>query len=116
MHADAFIKQLGTATEESILRLQTSLNECFPYALGIFEPSEFEEDLIADGIFTGEAKLQEKWLESIFLTIEKTELTLPEVSEVKPVFVVRRGIHTEHLQPMLDEMSEVINLDPTAEW
>ena len=28
----------------------------------------------------------------------------------------RHGQHTEHLQPLLDEMAEVFRLDPTAEW
>ncbi len=28
----------------------------------------------------------------------------------------RKGQHTEHLQPLLDEMSEVFRIDPAAEW
>ena len=116
MHADAFIKQLGTATEESILRLQSSLVEVFPYALGIFEKSEFEDDIISGGIFAGEEVLRTQWLETVFTTISKTELTLPEIEDVEPVFGGRKGVHTEHLQPLLNEMSEVINIDPTAEW
>jgi ring-1,2-phenylacetyl-CoA epoxidase subunit PaaC len=28
----------------------------------------------------------------------------------------RYGYHTEYLQPLLDEMTEVYRLDPTAEW
>ncbi|MFT6217038.1 MAG: ring-1,2-phenylacetyl-CoA epoxidase subunit PaaC, partial [Roseivirga sp.] len=28
----------------------------------------------------------------------------------------RYGHHTDHLQPMLNEMSEVFNEDPTADW
>jgi ring-1,2-phenylacetyl-CoA epoxidase subunit PaaC len=116
MHADAFIKQLGTANEESILRLQSSLNKCFPFALGIFEKSEFESELIDEKIFAGEAELRERWLHSVFMTIEKTELTMPDVEDVKPVLGGRKGIHTEHLQPLLIEMAEVINIDPNAEW
>jgi len=116
MHADTFIKQLGNANEESIDRLQTSLNECFPYALGIFEPSPYEEALIENGIFSGEVSLQSKWIETIFNTISKTQLVLPEIDNVKPVLGGRKGQHTKHLQPLLDEMSEVINIDPTAEW
>src|SRR5690349_13014664 len=37
LHANTWIKQLGGATEESISRLQDSLNKCIPYALGMFE-------------------------------------------------------------------------------
>jgi ring-1,2-phenylacetyl-CoA epoxidase subunit PaaC len=28
----------------------------------------------------------------------------------------RTGKHSEHLQPLLDEMSEVFRMDPGAEW
>jgi len=41
MHANTWIKQLGSATEESISRLQSSLETAMPYALGIFEESPF---------------------------------------------------------------------------
>jgi len=116
MHADAFIKQLGSATEESILRLQTSLNEALPYALGIFEPSDLEMDIINDGIFAGEEALKERWIETVFTTISKTELNLADIDSITPIYGGRRGIHTEHLQPLLNEMTEVLNLDPSAEW
>jgi ring-1,2-phenylacetyl-CoA epoxidase subunit PaaC len=34
----------------------------------------------------------------------------------EPVYGGRCGYHTEHLQPLLTEMSEVFAEDPTAEW
>ncbi len=116
MHADTWIKQLGSATEESIGRLQDSLNTLMPYALGIFEESEFEDELIAEQVFSGEKKLQSLWLEKIADILEKTQLQMPNIDDQSPVFGGRKGIHTKHLQPLLDEMSEVFKIDPTAEW
>lgn len=116
MHANTFIKRLGTATGESIARLQKSLDEAFPYALGIFEPSEFEQVLIDEKIFSGEKVLKERWQENIEKIIAQTQLTLPDISTTKPVFGGRKGKHTEHLQPLLDEMAEVFRIDPSAEW
>lgn len=114
MHANTWIKQLGTATEESIGRLQTSLDELWPYALGMFEPSEYENDIIADGIFDGEETLKEKWLERVVEILNQTQLVRPESIVAK--LGGRKGEHTKHLQPLLDEMSEVFKIDPTAEW
>lgn len=114
MHANTWIKQLGTATEESIARLQQSLNELYPYALGIFEVSEYEVDIINDGLFEGEEALKAKWLDRVNEIIGQTHLELP--TDAAPVFGGRKGEHTEHLQPLLDEMSEVFKIDPTAEW
>src|SRR5690349_5570214 len=65
LHANTWIKQLGSATAESITRLQLSLHAAMPYALGMFEPSPYEEALMAEGIFAGEATLKEKWMEKI---------------------------------------------------
>ena len=115
MHADIWIKQLGAATEESITRLQQSLDMAFPYALGIFEPSAHEQALIDEGIFKGEAALASEWATKVVSIISKTELTMPTLDQT-PVFGGRKGEHTEHLQPLLDEMSEVFKIDPAADW
>ena len=48
LHANTWIKQLGSATDESISRLQRSLQIALPYALGLFERSPFEDDLIQE--------------------------------------------------------------------
>jgi ring-1,2-phenylacetyl-CoA epoxidase subunit PaaC len=116
MHANSIIKQLGNATEESISRLQGSLDEALPYALGIFEASPWEEALKQEDIFGGEAALQAKWEESISKILAQTALQLPDLATLTPVYGGRQGQHTEHLQPLLDEMAEVFRVDPTAEW
>lgn len=116
LHANTWIKQLGSATEESISRLQKSLEVALPYALGIFEPSPYEKDLIEEKIFTGEASLKEKWIAKVESIINQTQLHLPDWKTITPVYGGREGKHSEHLQPLLDEMSEVFRIDPTAEW
>lgn len=116
MHADSFIKKLGTATDESINRMQSAVNEAFPYALGIFEKSPDEEELISTGIFTGEQALFETWTTSVNEVVSQTSLKLPDIALVEAENGGRIGKHTEFLQPLLEEMSEVFRLDPGAEW
>jgi ring-1,2-phenylacetyl-CoA epoxidase subunit PaaC len=116
MHGRSFIRKLGTSTEEAIIRLQKSLEYSLPYALGIFERSKYEEELISDHIFEGESLLEERWKEQIEIIFNSTELKLPDWNNVKPVYGGRYGEHTEFLQPMLDEMTEVFKEDPAAEW
>jgi ring-1,2-phenylacetyl-CoA epoxidase subunit PaaC len=116
LHANTWIKQLGSTTPESIERLQKSLDYAMPFALGIFEPSPYEQELISAGIFEGEEVLQKKWQAKIESIISQTKLILPDLKMVKPELGGRKGVHTEHLQPLLDEMSEVFKIDPTAEW
>ena len=116
MHANTLIKQLGTATEESIGRLQNSLDYALPYALGIFEPSPHEEELVQQKIFRGEQALQQRWQEEITKALKPTALQLPDINKLEPVYGGRTGQHSNHLQPLLDEMAEVVRIDPSAEW
>ena len=116
MHANGWIKKLGTASDHSIGRLQKSLNYAMPFALGIFEESRYESEIIDSKVFAGEHKLRERWIESIDETLAKTDLVLPDLA-IEPVHLGGRyGDHTMHLQPLLDEMSEVFRTDPAAEW
>jgi ring-1,2-phenylacetyl-CoA epoxidase subunit PaaC len=116
LHANTWIKQLGSATTESIGRLQQSLDYAMPFALGIFEESIYENEIIANGVFEGELKIKEKWLIQIQKILSQTRLHMPDLKIIEPVFGGRTGKHSEHLQPLLDEMSEVFRIDPTAEW
>jgi ring-1,2-phenylacetyl-CoA epoxidase subunit PaaC len=116
MHADTFLKQLGTGNEESHARMQAALNYAFPFALGIFEKSEFEKKIIADGIFGGEEELKKRWLNKITPIVEAAKLILPKADEAKIASGGRKGFHSEYLKPLLDEMCEVVRTDPEAEW
>jgi ring-1,2-phenylacetyl-CoA epoxidase subunit PaaC len=116
MHADTWIKQLGSGTEESNSRIQKALNDTFNSALGIFEPGDFENELAEMKVFEGEKVLRDKWIETIKPIIESSNLKLPDVSSWKPSYGGRKGKHTEYLQPLLNEMAEVFRIDPEAEW
>jgi len=115
-HANIWITKLGTATEESHARMQTALNNCWNYALGMFEESEFENILINEKIFAGENELKKKWLENITPILEKASLKIPSENSWNPVLGGRKFYHTEYLKPLVDEMGEVFSIDPNAEW
>ncbi|UYZ63677.1 1,2-phenylacetyl-CoA epoxidase subunit PaaC [Hymenobacter weizhouensis] len=116
LHANTWVKRLGTATEEAIGRMQGALEFTLPYALGIFEKTAQEEAIVAEGLFIGEDELRARWEESITRVLRQTALELPDLRTLTPVLGGRQGQHTEHLQPLLDEMAEVFRLDPTADW
>jgi ring-1,2-phenylacetyl-CoA epoxidase subunit PaaC len=116
MHADSFLKQLAKGTEESHARMQSALNYAMPFALGIFEKSEYEDVIIKEGVFAGEDNLKEKWLEKMTAIVTAAGLTLPNVSESNIIYGGRKGYHSKYLEPLLDEMTEVTRSDPGAEW
>lgn len=116
MHADTFIKQLGKGTEESHARLQSALNHSWHLALGIFEKSDFEKELIQEGIFVGEEDLKRNWLEKITPVLEAANLQIPTTEENEIAYGGRKGSHSEFLTPLLNEMTEVVRSDIEAEW
>lgn len=115
-HANTWVTKLGTATEESHARMQSRLNEAWNDALGMFEESEFEQTIIGEKVFEGEAELKKRWLGAISPVLTKASLVIPEESQWKPVLGGRKGFHTEHLEPLVEEMGEVFRIDPGAEW
>ncbi len=116
LHANTWIRQLGSATEESVSRLQRSISVAMPYAFGIFEESPYEKEIISSGIFEGEKVLMERWKIKVIEAISQTRLQVPDWKIITSFSGGRTGQHSEHLQPMLEEMSEVFRIDPTAEW
>ena len=117
LHANTWIRQLGAAASgESIDRMQHSLDQALPYALGIFEESPFEKELGKERIFEGERALQQRWQKKVSEILATTELMLPDWTSIHPMMGGRSGAHSEYLQPLLDEMSEVFRTDPNAEW
>ncbi len=113
-HADTWVKQLGKANEESHNKMQIALNDCFNMALGIFENGPYENILIDEHIFEGEEELKNRWLENISNVLKPSTLDIP--TNVEAIYGGRKGNHTEFLQPLLDEMTEVYKIDPSAEW
>jgi len=114
LHADAWIMQLCTAAEDSRQRIQAALDQCFQLAGGIFEPGIADDLLMEESVYPGEIALYNDWLGNISPVLQKVGLVMPEM--MAPVYGGRKGKHTEHLQPLLNEMGEVFRLDPEATW
>ncbi|RLD21740.1 MAG: phenylacetate-CoA oxygenase subunit PaaI, partial [Bacteroidetes bacterium] len=94
LHANEWMKQLGDADNETTERMQAALDYALPYALGVFELSKFEDELIGLRIFRGEEYLQLKWQERISEIIGHTQLSLPEFEDIEPAYGGRYGDHT----------------------
>jgi ring-1,2-phenylacetyl-CoA epoxidase subunit PaaC len=115
LHAEIMVSKLSNGGEEARTRLQAALNEYLPVAYGIFEPSPYESTLLEQGISVAESSMEAAWEQKLRTFLDsKTSLTFTQIE--KAGSGGRIGRHTEHLQPLLDEMSEVFRLDPAAEW
>jgi len=115
-HANTWLKQLANGTEESKARMQAAINETYPMALAHFEAGPFEAELIANGVFMGEAALCSSWKDVVEGLLVTYGYSLPQNTDGALYQGGRFGYHTEYLQPLLEEMGAVFRLDPSAEW
>lgn len=116
LHAKTWMAQLAAGGEEGRLRLQTALNEALPIAFGLFEETEHSQALADEGVQPAEKTLAAEWLEGVSAILQKTPLKLPAASDPLAFYGGRKGFHTEHLAPLLQEMTEVFAIEPTAKW
>lgn len=116
-HGVTWVRKLGgEGNEESRARMQSALDEAFPFALGIFEPRPGDQLLVDEGVFIGEDELRERWLLALSNIVAESSLRMPEVETLDAEYGGRQGNHTEYLAPLLEEMTEVFRIDPEAAW
>ncbi|MFQ5430752.1 MAG: 1,2-phenylacetyl-CoA epoxidase subunit PaaC [Phycisphaerae bacterium] len=114
MHGRMNVARLGRGTEESRSRIQAAVDRLFPHGLGIFEPTDRDETIAAEGVQCREAELCAAWRGRVEPILVEAGLTLPESTE--PIYGGRRGRHPETLARLLDDMQQVYRLDPEAKW
>ena len=114
MHGRNWVLRLGSATDESHRVMQSALDTAYPHALGLFEPSEYDETLAQAGICPREEELQRQWESAVAPVLADAGLTVPEAAP--PVYGGRVGRHPAALKELLDGLQLVYNIDPTAKW
>jgi ring-1,2-phenylacetyl-CoA epoxidase subunit PaaC len=116
MHARAFLQQLGRANADANQRIQAALDEAYPLAFSIFEPTIHSETLDREGIQPHEDALMKEWREEVEPFLRSCSLLLPDPGDISEHFGGRGGRHTPHLAPLIAEMTEVFAIDPEAKW
>jgi len=113
-HSSNWVKRLGLGTEESHNRMQTELDEFWPYALQLFAPIAGEEDLIAEGIVPAPPALQTAWEGVVRPWLADSGLKVPNSAQLA---AINRQHHTEHLITLLADMQEVARVEgPEVKW
>jgi len=114
LHGRAMLSRLSAGSEDAKARLQVALDALWPFCGGLFEASPYEATLEAEKIISPSAVLKARWLAQVMPFLAKCGY-FPDPDALGQEGG-RIGLHTPYLQPMLTEMSEVYNLDPSAEW
>jgi ring-1,2-phenylacetyl-CoA epoxidase subunit PaaC len=112
-HSGEWVLRLGDGTEESHRRVQTALDELWPYTGELFAADEIDREL-AGMIAPDPAALRPAWQEVVSDVVGRATLTLPPDAFMHSGG--RQGRHTEHLGHLLAEMQILARSHPGAKW
>lgn len=112
-HSQAWTHRLGLGTEESNRRMRRALDELLPQALQLFESTPEELELEQSGLLPNTGALREVWLAQVRAHLERSNLELPQLPQTGGM---ARGLHSEHLEPLVREMQEVARAEQEAAW
>ena len=109
-----WVVRLGDGTEESRKRMKLAIENVWMYAGEMFEPSDDELKLSANGIAVNPALVQEEWTGKIETVFAEATLALPSPKWNQSGG--KKGRHTEHLGYLLAEMQYLQRTYPNATW
>lgn len=114
MHGRMWMLRLGKPNDESHQKMQAALDKAYPYALGLFEPTEYCQPLTQAGICPSEDELKSQWESAVAPVLADAGLKIPD--SCTPVYGGRVGKHPPELTQLIDGLQLVYNIDPTANW
>lgn len=114
-HSRDWVLRLGDGTEESHKRLQNAIDEIWTYTGELFFMDEIDETLIDLNIGVDLNKIRSDWETEVSKTLAEATITHPDKNQ----FMAsggRKGLHTEHLGFLLQEMQFLTRSHPEASW
>jgi len=105
---------LGDGTGESQARMQTALDDLWPYAGEMFNADAVDEAMVAAGIAPALADIRGQWDTHVSRTLTEATLSQPGAGYTQQGG--KRGVHTEHLGYLLAEMQFLQRAYPGATW
>ncbi|MDQ6650965.1 MAG: phenylacetate-CoA oxygenase subunit PaaC [Actinomycetota bacterium] len=113
-HAEQWTLRLGDGTAESSRRMQSALEQVWPYVAELFGADELTDRLAAAQVAVDPASLRPAWDARIDEVLAEAGLRRPVVG-AKPGGG-RRGVHTEPFGYLLAEMQHLHRSYPGATW
>jgi ring-1,2-phenylacetyl-CoA epoxidase subunit PaaC len=94
--------------------MQQAVDTLWRFTAELFEADDVELALIASGVAVDPRELRQPWEQEVFSGLQEATLSVP--SEVAYRSGGKRGLHTEHLGPMLAEMQYLQRAHPGQQW
>jgi ring-1,2-phenylacetyl-CoA epoxidase subunit PaaC len=112
-YSASWVVRLGDGTADSHSRVQSALEELWPYTAELFNTDSIDAEMAACGTPRA-ADLKASWLARIDAVL--TEATLARPTDSVFPWQGKGGIHTEHLGYLLAEMQFLQRAYPGSSW
>lgn len=109
-----WIKRLGDGTEESHAKIQEAINDLWPYTKELFQVTKADQEMIDAGIGADVSKLEDAYYKQAAEVLEEATLQVPEGKYFHKGG--KKGIHTEHMGPLLAELQYMQRTYPNMNW
>lgn len=109
-----WIKRLGDGTPESHARIQTAINDLWIYTDELFQPTEAETAMLAQGIGVDWNKLKTIYYQQVGAVLAEATLETPNVVYFQKGG--KQGIHSEHMGFILTELQYMQRAYPNMQW
>lgn len=109
-----WVIRLGDGTEESHVRMQTAINDLWPYTGELFKMNKTEAVMLAAGIGADLESVKLLWHKEIAAVLEQATMSMPAQGWMHEGG--KEGIHSEHLGYILAELQFMQRAYPNHEW
>jgi ring-1,2-phenylacetyl-CoA epoxidase subunit PaaC len=109
-----WIKRLGDGTTESHGRIQTAINDLWIYTDELFQPTEADTAMVAQGIGVDSTKLKANYYQQVSAVLAEATLITPVVEYFQKGG--KQGIHSEHMGFILTELQFMQRTYPNMNW
>lgn len=113
-HSHLWVERLGLGTAESQWRMQSALDQLWPFTAQLFQPiAGVDEVLLKAGAFPKIEDFHARWQDIALPHLQACQLSVPNYATM---IMASRDAHTPYLVELLSDMQQVARWDPEAEW
>lgn len=106
--------RLGDGTEESHEKMQTAINDIWPYVGEMFLADDIDQWAFENGIGPDLNEIKKLWEKDVNAVLAEATLSKPNIDWMQKGG--KQGSHTEHLGFILAEMQYLQRAYPDAKW
>ncbi|MBW2962365.1 1,2-phenylacetyl-CoA epoxidase subunit PaaC [Mesonia aestuariivivens] len=109
-----WIKRLGDGTEESKRKIQIAINDLWRFTEELFHQTNADVEAIKEGIGIDTDKIKAKYLENVSEVLAEAMLEKPDLKFFQEGG--KKGIHSEHMGYLLNDMQYMQRTYPGMKW